>query len=120
MMQHHRCIILFFGHNQILQQTVGGKAYLHPDFVQKALQQKKKITRLLECHRAISMGFRWKECSMFMKTQRSAEKTIYFLDSSAESILALFLRAPHSTVIHLYATGFIYTLQTFIKANLTR
>lgn len=56
---------------------------------------------------------------MFMKTQRSAEKTIYFLDNSVESILALFLCAPHSTVIHLYATGFIYTLQTFIKANLT-
>lgn len=55
---------------------------------------------------------------MFMKTQRSAEKTIYFLDNSAESILAPFLCAPHSTVIHLYATGFIYTLRTFIKANL--
>lgn len=55
---------------------------------------------------------------MFMKTQRSAAKTIYFLDNSAENILAPFLCAPHSTVVHLYATGFIYTLQTFIKANL--
>lgn len=79
----------------------------------------KKRTGLLECHRAMSTGLHGKECSMFMKTQRSAEKTIYFLDNSAESILALFLCAPHSTVIHLYATGFIYTLQTFIKANLT-
>ena len=54
-----------------------------------------------------------------MKTQRSAERSIYFLDNSAESILALLLRDSHSTAIHLYATGFIYTLQTFIKANLT-
>lgn len=53
-----------------------------------------------------------------MKTQRSAERSIYFLDNSAESILALLLRDSHSTAIHLYATGFIYTLQTFIKANL--
>lgn len=55
---------------------------------------------------------------MFMKTQRSAERSIYFFDNPAESILALLLRASHSTAIHLYATGFIYTLQTFIKANL--
>ena len=53
-----------------------------------------------------------------MKTQRSAERSIYFLDNPAESILALLLRDSHSTAIHLYATGFIYTLQTFIKANL--
>ncbi len=53
-----------------------------------------------------------------MKTQRSAERSIYFLDNSAESILALLLRDSHSTAIHLHATGFIYTLQTFIKANL--
>lgn len=53
-----------------------------------------------------------------MKTQRSGEPSIYFLDNSAESILALLLRDSHSTAIHLYATGFIYTLQTFIKANL--
>lgn len=53
-----------------------------------------------------------------MKTQRSAERSIYFLDNSAESILALLLCDSHSTAIHLYATGFIYTLQTFIKANL--
>lgn len=69
--------------------------------------------------RARFHGAQCKECWMFMKTQRSAERTIYFLDNSAESILALFLRAPHSTAIHLCATGFIYTLQTFIKANLT-
>lgn len=53
-----------------------------------------------------------------MKTQRSAERSIYFLDNSAESILALLLPDSHSTAIHLYATEFIYTLQTFIKANL--
>lgn len=56
---------------------------------------------------------------MFTKTQGSAEGTIYFLDNSTESILALPLAASHSTTIHLCATGFIYTLQTFIKANLT-
>lgn len=53
-----------------------------------------------------------------MKTQRSAERSIYFLDNPAESILALLLRDSHSAAIHLYATGFIYTSQTFIKANL--
>lgn len=53
-----------------------------------------------------------------MKTQRSAERDIYFPDNSAESILARLLRDSHSTAIHLCATGFIYTLQTFIKANL--
>lgn len=53
-----------------------------------------------------------------MKRQRSTERSIYFLDNSAESILALLLRDSHSTAIHLYATAFIYTLQTFIKANL--
>lgn len=53
-----------------------------------------------------------------MKTQRSGERSIYFPDNSAESILALLLRDSHSAAIHLYATGFIYTLQTFIKANL--
>lgn len=53
-----------------------------------------------------------------MKTQSSAERGIYFLDNSTESILALLLCGAHSTVIHLYARGFIYTLQTFIKANL--
>lgn len=56
---------------------------------------------------------------MFTKTQGSAEGTIYFLDNSTESLLALPLAASHSTTIHLCATGFIYTLQTFIKANLT-
>lgn len=56
---------------------------------------------------------------MFTKTQGSAGGTIYFLDNSTESILALLLAASHSTTIHLCATGFIYTLQTFIKANLT-
>lgn len=45
-----------------------------------------------------------------MKTQRSAERGIYFLDNPAESILALLLRDSHSTAIHLNATPFIYTL----------
>lgn len=71
----------------------------------------------MECHRAISLCFHKKRW-MFIETQRSAERSIYFLDNSAESILALLLRDSHSTAIHLYATGFIYTLQTFIKANL--
>lgn len=56
---------------------------------------------------------------MFTKTQGPAGGAIYFLDNPTESIRALPLAASHSTTIHLCATGFIYTLQTFIKANLT-
>lgn len=75
----------------------------------------------MECHSAISLGRppNPQKGLMFMKTQRSVERSIYFLDNSAESILALLLCASHSTTIHLCATGFIFTLQTFIKANLT-
>lgn len=79
----------------------------------------------MERRRAISSAFprmkkeRGDRGPMFTKTQGSAEGTIYFLDNPTESILALPLAAAHSTTIHLCATGFIYTLQTFIKANLT-
>lgn len=86
-------------------------------FLQQVNMTSTKVIWLMECHRAISLRFHKKRW-MFMKTQRSAERSIYFLDNSAESILALLLRDSHSTAIHLYATGFIYTLQTFIKANL--
>lgn len=66
-----------------------------------------------------NVTFHRKHHCMFMMTQRSAKRSIYFLDNSAERLLALLFRASHSTAIHLYATGFIYTLWTFIKANLT-
>lgn len=56
---------------------------------------------------------------MFTKTQGSAQGSIYFPDNFTESTLARLYTASHSTTIHLCATGFIYTLQTFIKANLT-
>lgn len=56
--------------------------------------------------------FHWKECAMFMKTQRSAERSIYFLDNSAESIPAPFPLCPslnsHPFVCHrvyLYITN---------------
>lgn len=46
------------------------------------------------------------------------ESRVFIFLTILQSILALLLRDSHSTAIHLYATGFIYTLQTFIKANL--
>lgn len=51
---------------------------------------------------------------MFIKTQ----SCVCFPDNPAESAAAPLLRASHSAAVHLYATRFIYTLQTFIRANL--
>lgn len=98
-------------------QTVGASGRCSSKTCPNSNMTSAKVIWLMECHRAISLCF-YKKRWMFTKTQRSAERSIYFPDNSAESILALLLRDSHSTAIHLYATGFIYTLQTFIKANL--
>lgn len=76
---------------------------------------------LMERRGAVSSGFPRKRNKgpMFTKTQGSARGSIYFPDNFTESTLARLSTASHSTTIHLCATGFIYTLQTFIRANLT-
>ena len=53
-----------------------------------------------------------------LPSPRPLRRGIYFCADSAECILGFLHCDTHSTAIHLCATGFVYTLQTFIKANL--
>lgn len=53
-----------------------------------------------------------------LQRHRPAGRTIYFCADSAKCFLGFLLCDSHSAAIHLCAPGFIYTLQTFIKANL--
>lgn len=80
--------------------------------LQQACLRSTKVIPLMQ-RRGVNFLFPQKTLDVY-DDKRSAETGIYFLDDSAESFLALLLCDAHSTAVHLCATGFIYTLKTFI------